>query len=605
MRDTVEQLLQQAFVHFQARRYAQAEGGYRKVLDRHPQNHEAIHMMAVIAHATGQTARAATLFARAIELAPGAGHYYQNAGKFFAEQDKHDTAIPYLRRAVELMPGDARIHANLANSLRHVGRLDDAEAAARAGLAVTADHPGCLAQLGNVLREMGRVPEAVDALTRSVEQNPLPAVHDNLIFVLYNDPALDPQTFMRHHLTYARLYTDPSAAATPEAKAAAARHMDEAARHLAVVDRDPGRKLRVAYLSADFRHHPVMAFMDAPLRAHDRSRFDVTCYSTTLQHDDVTKRIQKYPLRFVDVRFDSFDQLVARVRKDRIDILVDLAGHTAHNRLVIFAAHPAPVQISYLGDPGTTGMTQMDYRVTDPIVDPPGLTESRYTETLLRLPGGFSCYTPDLSHHPDVSPLPALTNGHVTFGSLHALAKVNDQVLDLWAAVLRAVPSSRLLMLRHTLTGSTLARYRDAFASRGIDEFRLDLRHQPLGPTHLHTYRHIDVHLDAFPFSGHTTTCEALFNGVPTLTHPTDAPPSRFVSSVLTMAGLTDFIATSPDDFVARAVALAGDLPRLAALRAGLRQQILSSPLCDATAFTRQLESAYRDAWRRFCEKTT
>jgi predicted O-linked N-acetylglucosamine transferase (SPINDLY family) len=587
MRDTLEQLLQQAFAHFSAGRHAQAEGGYRKVLDRHPNNHEAIHMSAVIAHATGQTDRAAKLFARSIELAPDLAHYYQNAGKFFAEQDRHDAAITHLKRAIALNPADATQHANLANSLRHVGNLDEAESAARAGLAVDPRHPGCLAQLGNLLREMGRLPEAIDALKRSVAARPISNVHDTLLFLLYNDPTITPQDFLEHHRAYARLYTDP---------------MAEHAKPHTGIDRNPDRKLRVAYVSADFRNHPVAAFMDAPLRHHDPKLFDVTCYSTNLQEDDVTRRIKKYPLRYVDARFDSFDQFVARIRKDRIDILVDLAGHTAHNRLVTFSVSPAPVQISYLGDPGTTGMRQVDYRLTDPVVDPPGQSESRYTETLLRLPGGFSCYTPDAKSHPDVSPLPALANGQVTFGSLHVLAKINDQVIDLWTRVLRAVPNSRLLMLRNTLTGSSLERYTAAFTSRGIDPARLDLRHQPLGgPTHLFTYRHIDCCLDCFPFSGHTTACEALFNGVPTLTLPTDAPHSRLVSSVLTMAGLTDFIAASPDHFVSLAQNLAADLPTLATRRAGLRQQMLASPLCDAPTFTRQLESAYRTAWRRYC----
>lgn len=585
VRDSVEQLLQQAFDHFQAGRFPQADGAYRKVLDRDPANHEAIHMSAVIAHATGQTDRAARLFARAIELAPNLAHYHQNAGKFFAEQDKHEAAIPYLRRAVELNCKDPRMHANLANSLRHGGRLDEAEAAARAGLAVHPDHPGCLAQLGNILREMGRVAEAVDALKRSVVGRRFAPIHDNLIFLLYNDSTLTPTEFSQHHKTYARLYTD----SIPACNIAKPR------------DLDPDRKLRVAYVSADFRNHPVMSFMDAPLRSHNTSAFDITCYSTTLQEDEVTERLKTYPLRYVDARFDNFDQLIARIANDRIDILVDLSGHTAHNRILIFAAKPAPIQMSYLGDPGTTGMRQMDYRITDAIVDPPGQSESRYTETLLRLPGGFSCYTPDTKSHPDVSPLPALTNGYLTFGSLHALAKVNDQVIDLWSNFLRAIPAARLIMLRHTLRDSTLERYTQAFVSRGIDASRLDLRHQPIGPTHLHTYRSIDCCLDVFPFSGHTTACEALYNGVPTITLPNDAPPSRFVASVLTMAGLPEWIAGSSEEFVRIGQTMAADLPRLAALRAGLRAKMLGSSLCDASAFTRHLEFAYRQAWRQYC----
>jgi predicted O-linked N-acetylglucosamine transferase (SPINDLY family) len=587
-RDTLEQLLQQGFDHFSAGRFSQADGFYRKILDRDPLNHEAIHMAAVISHATGQTDRAAMLFARAIELAPNAGHYHHNAGKFFAEQDKHDSALVYLRRAVALIPNDPRIYANLAHSLRTTGKLDFAETAARTGLTIQEKHPGCLAQLGNILREMGRIPEAVDALKHSVAGRPLAAIHDNLIFALFNDPTLTPAGMMEHHRIYARLYADQFA-----------QHIQPHTN----IDRAPDRRLRIAYLSADFRHHPVAAFMDGAFRNHDLTQFDVTCYAANLQEDDVTRQIKTYPLRYVDVRFDNFDQLDQRIRRDQIDILIDLSGHTAHNRLLNLAVKPAPIQISYLGDPGTTGFPQVDYRISDPIVDPPGLTESFYTESLLRLPGGFSCYTPDTKSHPDVSPLPALENGYVTFGSLHALAKINDQVIDLWSIVLNSIPNSRLLMLRHTLTDSTLQRYTQAFISRGIDPSRLQFRHQPLGPTHLHTYRHIDCCLDTFPFSGHTTSCEALYNGVPTLTLnlPTLPPHSRMVSSILTQAGLPDFIATSPEDFLSRAIAISSDLPKLSALREKLRQQMLSSPLCNAPTFTRELESAYRTAWHRFC----
>jgi protein O-GlcNAc transferase len=288
-----------------------------------------------------------------------------------------------------------------------------------------------------------------------------------------------------------------------------------------------------------------------------------------------------------------------QVRSDGIDILVDLAGHSANHRLGVFTHKPAPVQISYLGYPITTGLTTIDYRLTDGIADPPG-EPVRHTEELVRLPGCFCCWSPPRDA-PHVTPPPLRRRGRITFGSLHHLAKLNGKAIDLWCAVLRAVPAARLLVFRHTLKGETTERLRRAFRLRSIDESRIELRHAAGTGGFLGVYADVDVLLDAFPWCGHATTCEALWMGVPVLTLRGPRHAGRMSASILTCVGLTDLIAETPEEYRQKAVWLASDGERLADLRGSLRERMLRSPLCDGATFTRGLEAVYRGLWRRWC----
>jgi predicted O-linked N-acetylglucosamine transferase (SPINDLY family) len=290
------------------------------------------------------------------------------------------------------------------------------------------------------------------------------------------------------------------------------------------------------------------------------------------------------------------------IRADGIDILVDLAGHTAKSRVRVFAHKPAPVQVTYLGYPSTTGLTTVDYRLTDAIADPPG-EESTYTEDLFRLPAGFCCFTPPPAA-PDPNALPAPKVGYVTFASLHALHRLNPAVLDLWCSLLRALPAAHLLVFRHTLQGQTKENLRRQLTDRGIEPNRIDLRQGPAkdGGRYLDVYHDVDIALDTFPWSGHTTSCEALWMGVPVITLRGKRHAGRMVSSVLTQLGLQDLIAETPEQYLEIAVKLANDLDHLATLRTGLRERMKNSPLCDCKGFTRSLEVAYRQMWRKWCE---
>jgi protein O-GlcNAc transferase len=292
------------------------------------------------------------------------------------------------------------------------------------------------------------------------------------------------------------------------------------------------------------------------------------------------------------------------IRADGIDVLVDLGGHTGGHRLSVFAWRPAPVQVSYLGYPSTTGLDAIGYRLTDAVNDPPGEL-SAYTEALVRLPGAWCCWAPPASGVPAVAPPPRAARGTFTFGSLQNLLKLNAGVYDLWAAVLRAAPGSRLRLVRNTLNVMAREHIHAEFAARAIGPERVELVNAPTdGVGHLSAYAGIDLSLDTQPWSGHATTCESLWMGVPMLTLRGPRPSGRMSASILGAAGLEDFIAETPEHFVALAARHAADPRRLATLRATLREQTRRSPLCDGPAFTRRFESALRDLWRRWCAST-
>jgi predicted O-linked N-acetylglucosamine transferase (SPINDLY family) len=365
------------------------------------------------------------------------------------------------------------------------------------------------------------------------------------------------------------------------------------------LDRDPLRRLRVGYLSPDFREHSVASFIEPVLKLHDRSRFEVWCYSNLPLPDDTTTRIKAAVDGWRDVDKLSDGETARLIREDRIDILVDLSGHTANSRLAVLAARPALVQMTWLGYPNTTGLRTIDYRITDWVADPAG-EDAYYSEELLRLEGCFLCYRPD-PNTPEVAPLPALKSGHVTFGSFNNFSKINPGVLQLWAEVLKQVPGSRLLLKCPALTDTTVRdRVSAALQALGIGAERVELLgHTPTRQEHLALYAGVDIALDTFPYNGTTTTCEALWMGVPVLSLAGKHHAGRVGAALLNAAGLADWLADTPESFVAIAQTMAADVTGLARLRGSLRGQLADSPLCDAADFVRRLEEAMLKVWAK------
>lgn len=373
--------------------------------------------------------------------------------------------------------------------------------------------------------------------------------------------------------------------------------------------RDPDRRLRVGYLSVEFRSHLGSYFLLPLLEGHDRGAVEVTCYSLLPGGvgDALTRRFQTLADRWRPVDRLDDDALAALIREDGIDILVDLAGHSGLNRLPMLARRAAPVQVTWLGYPNTTGMDCVDYRIVDPVSDPPGgpgieAADAHAAETLVRLPAPFLCFRPP-ADAPAMVPLPAGARGAVTFGSFNKLAKITEDTVALWAAVLRAAPDTRLLLKDKPLScPDTAQAWRDRFARHGIDPGRLDLLGWIADPGgHLAAYNRIDIALDPHPYNGTITTCDTLWMGAPLVTLRGSRHAARVGASLLTAVGLPELVADTPDAYVAAAAGLAGDLTRLMRLRLGMRARVAASPLCDEGRFLRNLEAGYRMMWRRWC----
>jgi predicted O-linked N-acetylglucosamine transferase (SPINDLY family) len=398
------------------------------------------------------------------------------------------------------------------------------------------------------------------------------------LFALHFDPAYSPEQIHAEHADWGRSIE----AAIPAAK----RHAN---------DRSPDRRLRIGYVSPDFRNH-VLGYNLLPLfRHHDHSQFEIHCYSDTRQPDAMTALLRQCSDAWRETAGLSDAELAAQVSQDRIDVLVDLTMHTQGVRLGMSVRKPAPLQVAWMAYPGSTGLTRMDYRFTDPVLDPPGETDCFYTEHSIRLET-FWCFEPP-ANSPSVRPPPAEKNGYITFGCLNGFMKVNDAVLELWRQILAGVPDSRLVLLLPK--GKITARVREKL---GVAPARLIGLPRESRLEYFKNYHRIDIALDPFPYTGHTTTLDSLWMGVPVITLAGRTIVSRGSLSILSNVGLTELAAKNEADYLALAVALARDHARLRELRAGLRERLERSVLMDASRFARQTESAYRTIWRKWCE---
>jgi predicted O-linked N-acetylglucosamine transferase (SPINDLY family) len=489
------------------------------------------------------------------------------------------------RRALELKPDYVQAHSNLGNALTDLGKPDEAITCYRRALELKPDFVEVHGNLGNAFRDQGKLDEAVACYRRALELKPnLAEVHSNLVYTRMFCLGCDARTLYEEH----RRWNEDHAA--PLAKIVKP-HPN---------DRSPDRRLRVGYVSPHFRDHVVGRNLLPLFREHDRQRFEILCYADVPRHDERADRFRSHADAWHSTTGLTDVQLAQCIREDCIDILVDLTLHMDHNRLLVFARKPAPVQVAFAGYPGTTGVSTIDYRITDPHLDPPGLYDGCYSEESVRLPDTFWCYDP-LDNEAAVNTLPAAEKGYVSFGCLNNFCKVNPLVLEIWARVLNAVDRSRLTILagegthrEHTL---------DVLAGQGVARDRVTfVAHQPR-QQYLRYYHGIDIGLDTVPDNGHTTSLDSFWMGVPVVTLVGRTVVGRAGLCQLTNLGLPELIASSPEQYVRIAAELAQDLPRLGNLRTTLRQRMRSSPLMDAPRFARNIEAAYRQMWRRWCAK--
>ncbi|MEI9942462.1 MAG: tetratricopeptide repeat protein [Pseudomonadota bacterium] len=531
----------------------------------------------------GKLELAATVLSYALTLDPDSLEAHENLSLIQLQAGAHAEALEHLERVVQLRPDDALSHVKLAWVLLLTSR--PTEALARAQRAVLLDPSLASARrcVGDAFDMLGDKSRSIPSYRRALELDPQNFVsHSNLIVSMLTDPSSDAETIFAEARAWADLHAQPLRTHL--------RPHDS--------DKDPERRLRVGYVSPDFRVHAVQQFLIRLLEQHDPSAFEIFLYSSVQRPDAQTAWYRAFAEnRFREIQ-DMDDVAVSElVRHDDIDILVDLAVHGAGNRLRVFACKPAPVQFTWLGYAGTTGLDTIDYRISDPYLDPPGTDLGVYSETTLRLPETFWCYDALESDLP-VGPLPALTRGFLTFGCLNSPRKVHDGAVALWARVLRAVPASRLLFYVEDYGREAALR---TLAAAGVEAERVDFVGRTSRRAYLERHSGFDIALDTFPFAGGTTTLDAIWMGVPVLTLTGKTALQRAGVSIAMNLGLPELIAHSADEFVERAVVLASDLERLRTLRAELRPRLEASPLGDAPRFARQLEALYRTAWRRYC----
>jgi len=568
------------------RRFDEAEDALSALVRDRP---EAAHWIAygALLIQRHKLAEAEDAYRKALAISPDLPEGHHGLATVMEARRDGDGALEAYQRTLALAPNDPLVKTNYATMLTRIGRMEEAEALFEAALAIDPRLAPANNNLGSLLIKTGDVERGVALERRAAELDPdNPGYAANVLFVSHYDPAIPPAQLAEAHFAWGRrqMARVPAAPAFANPRAA---------------DRRP---LKVGYVSPDFRSHSVGYNFFPVLVNHDREQVEVTLYSEVDQPDPMTEQIRKVAPRWRSTIGIEDGPVVEQIRADGIDILVDLAGHSGGNRLGIFARRAAPIQVTWLGYPDTTGLPAMDYRLVDAISDPEGTADRLASETLVRLPNGFIVATP-LPGTPSVGVPPVFRNGHVTFGSFNNLAKVNRSVIALWARVLHAVPDARLLLKSSFNSDEWVHdRFRQTFAAADIPAERLDFRTRTAKHAdHLALYGEVDLALDPFPYNGTMTTLEGLSMGVPLIALEGDSHVSRVSASLLTRVGHPEWVAKDQDDYVAKAAALAADRSGLAAIRMRLRQDYLSSPLADGPGLTRAIEAAYRDMWRAWC----
>jgi predicted O-linked N-acetylglucosamine transferase (SPINDLY family) len=565
--------------------FAAAERILDDVLVRHPDDADAAFNLGNALHALGRSHEAIARYAHAVARRPGYADALINLGNVQTEIGDFAAAQASYGAALAAAPDSPAALNNAACLMRTLGRIDEAEELLRRALRIDPGNATLYDTLGNVCKDAGALDAAIDNFARALELDPgALATHSNLAYSL-SFQCSQPERILAECLRWNDRFAAPKDAGPTADGAFDGRGME------------PDRRLRIGYVSPDFRVHCQSLFTIPLLSHHDHAAYEIFCYSSVKRPDDCTRRLAGYADVWRDVGPLEDAALARLVREDGIDILVDLTMHMAGGRPLLFAQRAAPIQIAWLAYPGTTGMRAMDYRLSDPRLDPPEF-DAHYTERTVRLPDSFWCYDP-LTAIPAVNALPAALHGYVTFGCLNNPCKLSDLTLRLWGAVMQALPTARLVLMAPPGRHRQLLLQR--LAAHGIAAARVDLQSFRPRDDYLCTYHGIDVGLDTLPYNGHTTTLDSLWMGVPVVTRVGETCVGRGGLSQLHQLDLQDLAAASDTEFVSIAVALAGDTARLASLRGGLRERLQKSALMDAARFTDNLQRVYRRLWQDHC----
>ena len=563
-------------------RTAQAMACYEVALRLRPDYFEALVHLGDVLQQMGRPVEAEARYRHGLRLRSDRAAVHNNLGIVLAAQGRFAEAEASYREALRLAPNFPQAVYNLGIALEKQGRPDEALASYEQAVRMKPDYADALNNLGYSYQQQGRLDEALACYRQGLATEPWhPVLQSNLLFALQYHAGYDPEVSFAEHLRWARQFGQVAPEHQP----------------LSPIDRDPGRRLRIGYVSGDFREHVQGRYSEAFISAHDHSQFEIFCYANVRQEDERTRRIKAAADHWRSIVGLTDEQAADQIRQDRIDLLIDQSGLTRDHRLAVFARKPAPIQASSFGYAASTGLAAIDYRITDAYCDPPGMTERFHREKLVRLPDLQWCYAPGPC--PEVEPGPAQRAGEVTFASFNNLIKVTEEMIGIWGQVLRVLPASRMLVL--TGAGSAGdARVLAAFGRHGIEPPRVTLLGKQPREAYFRLYHDVDICLDTFPFCGGNVTADALWMGVPVVTLAGKSWPSRQGVGMLIQAGLEDLVTQSPAAFVEAATRLAHDLPRLADLRAQLRDRVKRT-LGDVEGFTRQLEAAYRQMWHAYC----
>jgi len=586
-RHSVTAILKIAHDLFNAKQWKEAENFCRLALSARENDAQAYFLLGLILVAQNRKPEAAAAYQSAIRHKSAYFEAMANLGQVLLDLGQINNAAPLFKEAllIPALPPHAKsiLLNNLGNALSLQGKSNDAIVAYEEAISLDPDSAHAYNNLGAALQGYMNFEVATKYFKKALTLKPsFTSALQNLIRWIQLDSSATPAQLQTVFEKFREQQETPL------------RQEWRTHDNMPL----PGKRLRIAYVSPDFRQHAVAYFIEPVLAKHDRNQFELFCYYTHASIDNFTERLKSYADRWLDCQAMSDEQLAAQIRSDHIDILIDLAGHTDGGRLQVFARKPAPIQITYLGYPGSSGLSAMDYRLTDNYTDAVG-SEIYYTEKLLRLPASLWCYQPDPGM-PPVTPLPASRHGYLTFGSFNHFNKITDASIALWAHLLHETPASRLLMAT-VPDDERRSALKAQFHALGIDHERISIIGKlPTHEFHL-ALQDADIALDPLTVNGATTTCEALWSGVPTLSLSGSRFLSRAGLSILSAAGIPEFAATNTTDFIQLAKYYAENIPELADLRASLRERVAASQLTDASEFTRQLEQLYRNAWISWC----
>ncbi len=544
---------------------------------------EAHHNLALLLALRGQTDQAIIEFQHALKIKANFPQAWEGLGRTQLDQRQFSTAAESFRRAISLRP-TSELYTCLGLTSGATDQMDDALGAHQKAIELEPKRADAHLARGRVLRWCGWLDESIAAFRRAIALDPHHHIaHSELLYSLLFHEAITPKEAFAEHQRWAENHTAGIIPLPPPDN-----------------DRSPDRRLKIGYVSPNFRNQAVMSFVLPIIENRDARETEIFCYSDVTAPDQWTNRLRNSSDQWRDTAALTSEQLAHLVRQDKIDILIDLTGHIGGGRLQTFAYKPAPVQVSYIGYQATTGVSAIDYFLTDDWANPPGKSDCYFVEQLICLPESFFCYAPP-PEAPPVGTLPAMANGHVTFGCLNNLAKVTQRTIALWSRVMNGIPNSRLMLL--IPNGETIRqRLQTTFASAGVSPNRIELVHRVAPGEYLQRYNQIDIALDPVPFNGHTTTCDAAWMGCPTVTLSGTTYAHRYGGSLPRNLGLPELIAGSEEDYIRAAVTLASDLSHLAKLRLALREMMRHSIVTSGARFTRNLEIANRQMWQRWCE---